>query len=356
MLDQSDIAHYLLSLGLVKPREVVERGPRRSSTCRGATASSSPRRAPGATYVVKQASPRSAPTLAHEADVLRVLADMPELAASRPGRRVRGAGRGPARPEHARRRARLDRQPRAPAGSRGSRRGSSAARSRPCTASRRRARPRCRPATIAPGGCRCRSRRTSVLLDMSAGRTGCRGARAGERRGVPPARRAARRVRRRRDRARRPALGQLPGARGRAGAARRTRAAPDRLGAGRRRPRRRSTSARCSPSTCGRGSGRSRSSTRAIPAASPRTPAIRWRGCGPPAGVLVGLRRGTARSPPPLRRVVQLAAVRLLQTRGRARGAASTRASAHVVTLLQLADNMLREPEDAAAVLLGLRA
>jgi hypothetical protein len=57
---------------------------------------------------------------------------------------------------------------------------------------------------------------------------------------------------------------------------------------------------------------------------------------------------------PPLRRVVELAAVRLLQIAvERTQGLA--RPSAHVVTLVQLADNMLRRPEDAAQRLLGLR-
>jgi aminoglycoside phosphotransferase (APT) family kinase protein len=59
--------------------------------------------------------------------------------------------------------------------------------------------------------------------------------------------------------------------------------------------------------------------------------------------------------PVPLRRVVELGAVRLLQTAvERAQGLSFP--SAHVVTLVQLADNMLREPDDAAAALLGLRA
>jgi len=58
---------------------------------------------------------------------------------------------------------------------------------------------------------------------------------------------------------------------------------------------------------------------------------------------------------PTLGRVVQLAAVRILQTAvERAQGLAIP--SAHVVTLLQLADNLLRQPDDAARGLLGLRA
>jgi Ser/Thr protein kinase RdoA (MazF antagonist) len=65
-----------------------------------------------------------------------------------------------------------------------------------------------------------------------------------------------------------------------------------------------------------------------------------------------GYRRASPR-PPTLRRVIELAAVRLLQTAvERAEGLSA--ASAHVVTLVQLADNMLREPEDAALSLMGL--
>jgi aminoglycoside phosphotransferase (APT) family kinase protein len=56
----------------------------------------------------------------------------------------------------------------------------------------------------------------------------------------------------------------------------------------------------------------------------------------------------------PLRRVVELGAVRLLQTAvERAQGLSFP--SAHVVTLVQLADNMLQQPDDAAVALLGLR-
>ena len=62
----------------------------------------------------------------------------------------------------------------------------------------------------------------------------------------------------------------------------------------------------------------------------------------------------TARSrPPPLARVVELAAVRLVQTAiEAAQGLAAT--TAHVVTLLQLADNLLRRPDVGAEHLLGL--
>ena len=58
---------------------------------------------------------------------------------------------------------------------------------------------------------------------------------------------------------------------------------------------------------------------------------------------------------PPLRRTIELAAVHLLQSAVEyARGLPSV--SAHAGTLVQLADNLLRAPEDAASGLLGLRA
>jgi aminoglycoside phosphotransferase (APT) family kinase protein len=79
MLDQSDIAHYLLSLGLVKPRRAVDEhltivDASRRNRVHVATARDGP------TYVVKQAGPRSAATLINEAAVLRVLGVVPELA------------------------------------------------------------------------------------------------------------------------------------------------------------------------------------------------------------------------------------------------------------------------------------
>ena len=57
---------------------------------------------------------------------------------------------------------------------------------------------------------------------------------------------------------------------------------------------------------------------------------------------------------PALRRVIELAAVRLLQVAVEHAQRLSA-PSAHVVTLLQLADNMLRDPEEAALALLALR-
>jgi hypothetical protein len=79
-----------------------------------------------------------------------------------------------------------------------------------------------------------------------------------------------------------------------------------------------------------------------------------WRMQPAIEGLWSAYQRASSR-PPTLRRVIELSAVSLLQTAAeRAQGLAV--ASAHVVTLMQLADNMLREPEDAALSLLGLRA
>jgi Ser/Thr protein kinase RdoA (MazF antagonist) len=79
MLEQSQIAHYLLSLGLVKPRAVVEEdltivnASRRNCVFVASTGN-------GPTHVVKQGLPHAAHTLHHEAAVLHALARMPHLA------------------------------------------------------------------------------------------------------------------------------------------------------------------------------------------------------------------------------------------------------------------------------------
>ena len=79
MLEHSDIAHYLLSLDLVKPRTLVEGSftvvdvSRRNCVFLAATPG-------GPTYVVKQAGHRSARTLAQEATVLPLLAQAIGLA------------------------------------------------------------------------------------------------------------------------------------------------------------------------------------------------------------------------------------------------------------------------------------
>ena len=79
MLEQSDIAHYLLSLGVVKPHAVLDEqlaiidASRRNCVFLATTPA-------GPTHVVKQAVPRNAGTLRHEAAVLRALAGEPALA------------------------------------------------------------------------------------------------------------------------------------------------------------------------------------------------------------------------------------------------------------------------------------
>ncbi len=79
MLEQSDVAHYLLSLGLVKPRDVVEEDFSVVDVSRrNRVFLAGPRLGPA--YVIKQAVPRNAEALAHEAAVLRVLAGASALA------------------------------------------------------------------------------------------------------------------------------------------------------------------------------------------------------------------------------------------------------------------------------------
>jgi aminoglycoside phosphotransferase (APT) family kinase protein len=79
MLEQSDIAHYLLSLGVVKPQAVIEEdfrvvdASRRNSVFLATTGS-------GPTLVVKQSLSGDRSSLAHEATVLRLLAEVPVLA------------------------------------------------------------------------------------------------------------------------------------------------------------------------------------------------------------------------------------------------------------------------------------
>jgi aminoglycoside phosphotransferase (APT) family kinase protein len=79
VLEQSDMAHYLLSLGVVKPREVMDEGftvvdaSRRNRVYLATTSA-------GPTFVVKQASEPGAPSLATEAAILGELAREPVLA------------------------------------------------------------------------------------------------------------------------------------------------------------------------------------------------------------------------------------------------------------------------------------
>lgn len=78
-LKQSQVAHYLLSLGLVNPRAVLEEDlvvtdvSRRNSVFLATTSS-------GPTYVVKQAGADTLQTLASEAAVLRALERVPDVA------------------------------------------------------------------------------------------------------------------------------------------------------------------------------------------------------------------------------------------------------------------------------------
>jgi Ser/Thr protein kinase RdoA (MazF antagonist) len=84
MLEQSAIAHYLLSLGLVKPQAVVDDDltildvSRRNCVFLATTPG-------GPAFVVKQGTPGHAATLAHEAAVLGALAADAELAGFVPG-------------------------------------------------------------------------------------------------------------------------------------------------------------------------------------------------------------------------------------------------------------------------------
>jgi aminoglycoside phosphotransferase len=78
VLTQAGTAHYLLSLGVVKPSDVVEHELAvTDQSRRNAVFIASARTGPA--YVVKQASAQTAATLAHEAAMLRALEATPEL-------------------------------------------------------------------------------------------------------------------------------------------------------------------------------------------------------------------------------------------------------------------------------------
>jgi Ser/Thr protein kinase RdoA (MazF antagonist) len=79
VLEQSDVAHYLLSLGLVKPRSVTDEDLRVLDASRRNRVFLVTTRA-GPTFVVKQALSAGDASLAHEAAILRLLARAPELA------------------------------------------------------------------------------------------------------------------------------------------------------------------------------------------------------------------------------------------------------------------------------------
>jgi len=351
MLDRSDIAHYLGSLGLVKPGEAdaedltVVEASRRNCVHLATTRQ-------GRTFVVKQASPRTASTLAHEAGVLRVLADMPALAARVPAvvceepDRDRLVLETPAGARDWAANHAAGRFPRIPAQVLG----------RTLAALHRvpgDALPALPPGSDRAWGLSLPAPEHERLLDMSAGSQEVV-ARVQANAGM------CRRLDELRDECADDATvhGDLRWdnclALAAPGAARRTRLVLidwELAGSG--------------PAAFDVGTVVAeylRAWVWSIPIADPREP-----------GRLVAhARRPLARmrpaveafwsayvaarpDPPPLRRVVRLTAVRLLQSAVE-RSERETRASAHVVTLLQLADGMLRRPDDAAAVLLGLRA
>jgi aminoglycoside phosphotransferase (APT) family kinase protein len=82
-LEHSQVAHYLLSLGLVNPRAVIEEDLTISDVSRRNTAFLATT-SHGPTYVVKQAGAGTADTLAREAAVLRALAPIFPLGALAP--------------------------------------------------------------------------------------------------------------------------------------------------------------------------------------------------------------------------------------------------------------------------------
>src|SRR4051812_34251613 len=79
-LDQSEVVHYLLARGLVKPRHVVEESITVVDTSRRNRVFVASIR-DGPAYVIKQAGPDSATTLPHEAALLRALGQADGLAA-----------------------------------------------------------------------------------------------------------------------------------------------------------------------------------------------------------------------------------------------------------------------------------
>ena len=93
MLEQSQVAHYLLSLGLVKPRAVLEDGPRRRRRRRAATRVFVVTTRRGPTYVVKQAGPR-APARSRTRRRSCACSPAPALAGHVPARRAPRPRRG----------------------------------------------------------------------------------------------------------------------------------------------------------------------------------------------------------------------------------------------------------------------
>jgi Ser/Thr protein kinase RdoA (MazF antagonist) len=350
VLEQSEIAHYLLSLGLVKPRAVVDGeltivdASRRNSVFVAVTRG-------GPAYVVKQARPRSARTLEHEAQVLRALARQPTLAdhvprvahqdvdAARLVLRSPGGGRD-WREQH-----RAGRFPLLPARSLG--RTLAAVHGLAADVVEK------RPAGFDPmWGLSLAEPAWESLLDMSLGGQDLLAR-------MQTSRELCDRLRDLGEATTDGALvhGDLRWdnciAFAAPGSQRRTRVAL------------------VDWELAGRGSAAFDVGTvvaeylsvwvESIPVVDPSDPgrlAARARRplarIQPAIGAFWGAYHAATSRPPPLRTVIQLAAVRLLQGAiEHAQGLVA--ASAHVVTLLQLADNMLRRPEDAVASLLALQ-
>jgi aminoglycoside phosphotransferase (APT) family kinase protein len=91
-LEQSQVAHYLVSLGLVNPRAVIEEDLRVTDVSRRNSVFVTTTSA-GPTYVVKQCDPDAAASLDNEAAILRRLAAVPALAGVVPRLAHHGPGR-----------------------------------------------------------------------------------------------------------------------------------------------------------------------------------------------------------------------------------------------------------------------
>jgi Ser/Thr protein kinase RdoA (MazF antagonist) len=350
MLEQSEIAHYLLSLGLVKPRHVVDEDLAIVDASRRNCVFIATTRA-GPTHVVKQASPRNAHTLEHEAAVMRVLADAPQMAGCVPvvvhhdPEAARLVLRSPARGRDWTDHHGTGRYPRAPAGLLG--RVIAAVHAIPAESIEP------RPTDCDPlWALSLREPSHEFLLDRSAGAQDLVG-RLQASAGLC-------------DR-----LDQLRGATGDEELVHGDLRWDNCLAVPAPGARRRTRVLLIDWELAGRGAAAFDVGTvlaeylrvwvGSIPIVQPSDPGRLASRAGHPLSRMQpamqafwsGYRLASPR-PPTLRQVTQLAAVRLLQAAiEHAEGLAA--ASAHAVTLVQLADNMLRVPEDAALSVLGLR-